>query len=120
MGAGRPTKYDPALIETVRELALDGKTEDEIAAAIGICRTTLWNWKNQHPEFLNALNQWKDSADSKVETSLYEKALNGDVTACIFWLKNRKPREWRDRQEISHDVTDDLKASLLKARSRSA
>jgi transposase-like protein len=23
-----------------------------------------------------------------------------DVTAQIFWLKNRKPAEWRDRQEI--------------------
>jgi hypothetical protein len=23
-----------------------------------------------------------------------------DTTACIFWLKNRKPREWRNRTEL--------------------
>ncbi len=25
-----------------------------------------------------------------------------DTTAQIFWLKNRKPAEWRDKQEINH------------------
>lgn len=32
-----------------------------------------------------------------------------DVTACIYWLKNRKPGQWRDRQDASAE-TD--KASL--------
>lgn len=25
-------------------------------------------------------------------------------TSIIFWLKNRKPREWRDKQELDHHV----------------
>jgi hypothetical protein len=24
-----------------------------------------------------------------------------DVTACIFWLKNRKPADWRDAQRVA-------------------
>jgi hypothetical protein len=27
-----------------------------------------------------------------------------DVTACIWWLKNRLPAEWRDRREEHHTV----------------
>lgn len=23
-----------------------------------------------------------------------------DTTACIFWLKNQKPKEWHDRTEL--------------------
>ena len=39
----------------------------------------------------------KEEADAKVVQSLYQKALKGDVTACIFWLKNRQPRPGRSR-----------------------
>lgn len=35
-----------------------------------------------------------------------KKHISGDVTAQIFWLKNRKPNEWRDRQEIDAKITD--------------
>jgi len=30
-----------------------------------------------------------------------------NVTACIFWLKNRLPAEWRDRREEHHTVVQD-------------
>ncbi|HLS07388.1 MAG TPA: hypothetical protein VK079_05485, partial [Bacillota bacterium] len=30
------------------------------------------------------------------------KEVQPDTTAQIFWLKNRKPAEWRDKQEIEH------------------
>jgi hypothetical protein len=25
-----------------------------------------------------------------------------DVTACLFWLKNRDPQHWRDSQQLEH------------------
>jgi len=37
---------------------------------------------------------------AKIKT--VEKHIPGDVTAMIFWLKNRKPDKWRDKQEIDH------------------
>lgn len=71
--------------------ARDGLTDAEIAAKVGISRSTLGEWKNKYPEIADALSQGKDVADYAVENSLYRRALAGDVTACIFWLKNRKP-----------------------------
>jgi len=37
------------------------------------------------------------------------KEVVADVTACIFWLKNRKPDEWRDRHELDVNNTNTRK-----------
>ena len=34
-----------------------------------------------------------------VENALFKNAIEGNVTAQIFWLKNRKPDKWRDKPE---------------------
>jgi hypothetical protein len=89
---------------------------------------TLNHWKDAHPEFLHSLKQGKEVADAQVEKSLYERALGyshpevkvfnnageiityevtkhypPDPTSMIFWLKNRRPEQWRDKQEHDHN-----------------
>ena len=80
----------------------------EISDKVGISRSTLAEWKKKYPEIEKALSQGKEVADYAVESSLYKRALEGDVTACIFWLKNRKPKQGRDRPEMSEgaDIED--------------
>lgn len=98
---GRPSPYKPDIHPAFAGyLAQEGKTEDEIAERLGVSKATITNWKQAHPEFLAALKTSKEQADSLVEESLYKKALKGDVTACIFWLKNRQPAKWREKQEV--------------------
>lgn len=41
-------------------------------------------------------------ANELVITKIVKKEVQPDTTAQIFWLKNRKPKEWRDKQEIEH------------------
>lgn len=109
-------------------LARDGLIDKDIARALGIGLRTLNDWKKAHPEFVDALKEGKAEVDAKVEDSLLKRALGydyeenevssdgnakkvkktkkhmaADVTACIFWLKNRQPNKWRDvnRQEIT-------------------
>ena len=41
-------------------------------------------------------------SESKV-TKVVTKEVIPDTTAQIFWLKNRKPEEWRDKKEVKHD-----------------
>ena len=83
---------------------------------IGVSQKTINRWKLQHVEFVTALKSGKAPADERVVQSLYQRALgydhNGkhyppDVTACIFWLKNRAPEEWRDRREEHHTIVQD-------------
>jgi len=128
MPAGQPTKYNPEIHPSLAGAAsAEGKTNQEIAAALGIAVGTLWNWEKEYPEFLSAIKEGKRLADDEVEKSLYRRAVGekvkekktitmpdgeirkevterhvADTTAQIFWLKNRRPKEWRDKQDIEH------------------
>jgi len=58
MPAGRPSSYDPAYCERVLELGEQGCSVVEMAADIGVARTTLERlWPEQYPEFMQALEQ---------------------------------------------------------------
>ena len=112
--------------------ARDGLTDEQIAKNMGIALSTLKLWKNGHPAILAALKRGKEVIDIEVENALYKRAIGytyeevkeeempdgrvrrtvttkevaGDTTAQIFWLKNRKPAEWRDKQNIEHTGKD--------------
>ncbi|WP_255428613.1 helix-turn-helix domain-containing protein [Sporosarcina sp. resist] len=45
-------------------------------------------------------------------TKIVTKEVNPDTTAQIFWLKNRKPKEWRDKQDIEHSGSMDINNPL--------
>jgi len=98
---GRKTKYDDFVdrkgLVLVEGWARDGLTDLQISKNIGIAMSTFCEWKNKHPEFSEALKRSKEAADYEVENALFKKAKMGDVTAMIFWLKNRQPRKWRDK-----------------------
>lgn len=79
--------------------ARDGLTNNQIAEKIGISKQTFYDWLKKYPDLSDSLKENKDVVDRKVENALLKNALNGNVTAQIFWLKNRKPNEWREKRE---------------------
>jgi predicted transcriptional regulator len=106
----RPVKIDDVNLEQVEIIASLGMTDEEIAVILGISPRTLNYWKKRGPEFLQSLKRGKLKADFQIAKSLYEKAKAGDTTAMIFWLKNRQPERWRDRQQ--HDVSAEVKGEI--------
>jgi acyl-CoA synthetase (AMP-forming)/AMP-acid ligase II len=128
---GRPSKKDTIPYNQLKYLYRQGATDKQVAEFYGITEATLTNWKKQDSEFFASLNDWKKQADKDVERSLYERACgythpetkpqwvnddNGgrweyadmekhyppDATSMIFWLKNRQPDKWREKQEVEH------------------
>lgn len=152
---GRPTRYKKEFAVQAAKLCKLGATDKDLADFFGVVEQTVNNWKKSHPEFFESLKDAKNELDSKVERSLFERATgyehsedkifnaNGeplivptvkryppDTTAAIFWLKNRKPQEWRDKVDLEHSgkvdninhnidyskMTDDeAKAAFFKA-----
>lgn len=115
---------EPDGLIRLRRWARNGKTDKEIADAMGINTATLYRWKNEHCEICEALKETKELHDAKIEDAIHDRAVGftvaettterdadgnvvktitkeryipGDVTAMIFWLKNRLPKDWKDK-----------------------
>lgn len=84
--------------------ARDGLTDEQIMKNMGIrSKSTFYGYKKDYPNFSNALKKGKEVVDFEVENALLKNALNGNVTAQIFWLKNRKKHEWREKVNIENE-----------------
>ena len=106
--------------------ARDGLFDKQICKNMGVSEATLTNYKRKYPEIKEALRKGKEVVDFEIENALYKRAIGytirikedkldkdgiihscerdlhipGDVTAQIFWLKNRKRMQWRDKVEV--------------------
>ena len=85
--------------------ARDGLTDEQIAQKMGVGYSTLQTWKSKYQDIQDTLKKGKDVVDYQVENALLSSALDGNTTAQIFWLKNRRPDKWRDKQKEEADNT---------------
>lgn len=83
--------------------ARDGLTYEQIAHNMGIDTSTLWDWRKANATISNAIKKGREVVDYEVENALLKSALEGNTTAQIFWLKNRRKQQWRDKIEYSND-----------------
>jgi hypothetical protein len=124
---GRPSKYKPEFCQLGYNYCLLGATDKGLASFFEVSEDTIHEWKKVYPEFSESLKAGKEQADAVVASSLFHRATGfshpdtdikifkgriiktpltkhypPDSTAAIFWLKNRNPKQWRDKQEIEH------------------
>lgn len=134
----RPTKYKPEYVEQAAKLCALAATDQEMAEFFEVNVATLNRWKATYPEFCASIKVAKEHADDRVERSLFQRAtgyeqdevkifmpsnaekpvyapfkakIAPDTTACIFWLKNRRPDLWRDKSIV--DVNNLQSANQL-------
>ena len=99
---------EPDGLLRIQGWARDGLTDEQIAKNMGISYSTLRVWRDKYSALSVALKESKDVADRNVENALYEAALKGNITAQIFWLKNRKPKDWREKpadENVNQSIT---------------
>lgn len=129
MTAGQPTKYkEDYNRQAYLYCKKCGATDKELAEFFNVSQDSIYTWKNTHPEFSESIKRGKDFYDTgMVENALLQRALGStvketrvsgggsddeapsavetikeippDTGAAIFWLKNRNPNRWRDKQE---------------------
>ncbi|PUB18241.1 helix-turn-helix domain-containing protein [Paenisporosarcina sp. OV554] len=117
----------------------EGLINKEIAQKMGINNATLYEWQNRFPDFADAIKKGKKVIDDQVENSLLKRAMGHpyeevtfgknqdgemvvvkkvlksqapDVTAQIFWLKNRQPKLWRDKVEIQNEHSGTIRVEM--------
>lgn len=127
--------------------ARDGLTDEQIAYNMGVSRSTLGEWKRKYQVLSDTLKKGKEVVDRQVENALLkralgysyqevkkeewkdndgnpvqkvtttEKAVIPDTTAQIFWLKNRRPDKWRDKQNLEL-VTKEQEARIAQMKAQ--
>lgn len=116
--------------------ARDGLIDEQISHNMGISYSTFKEWKKKFSDFSTALKKGKEVVDRQVENALFKRAIgyqwrevkiqkssidtitttttkevSPDVTAQIFWLKNRK-QEWREQQNSENKQDKDIAEAL--------
>lgn len=94
--------------------ARDGLTDEQIAHNMGINKATLYDWIKKYPDISDSLKGGKEVVDIQVENALLKNALSGNITAQIFWLKNRRPNKWRDKVQEDNNATLERLDNILK------
>jgi hypothetical protein len=120
---GRPTKYKEEYAEQAYNYCLLGAIDKQLAIFFSVDVSTIHQWKHDHPDFSDSIKKGKEVADLEVTQSLKKRAsgmklkkqtvkdgvivetedeIPPDTAAAIFWLKNRQPEFWRDKQDVEH------------------
>jgi hypothetical protein len=123
-GPGRPTLYKPEYADRARDLCSRGATNKDLAGRFGVARSTIDLWIASHPEFAEAVQQGRDVADASAVESLFTRVTGynhqaekvflyrgeprtatytahvpPETRACMYWLRNRRPEDWREISE---------------------
>ena len=100
---GRPRfEITPEVCEKVENLSAQGLTVEQISLVLGINKSTMFDKQNEYSDFSDALKRGRGKGVANVTNALYTKAVDGDNTAMIFYLKNRAG--WVDKQEVQSTV----------------
>ena len=98
----RKTKYHSHIqpyLMAIKAMMRSGATMDILAQKFDVAVSTLYEYKDKHSEFSEALKENGEIADFTIESHLYEMAKT-DKVAAFFWLKNRASKRWRDKQHV--------------------
>ena len=88
--------------------AREGLTDEQIANNLDISTSTFYEYKNKYSEFSESLKKGKEIIDFEVENALLKNALDGNVTAQIYWLNNRKPKQWKNKRENIESNSEEI------------
>lgn len=88
----------------IRGWKMNGVSDTEVAKNIGISRSTLRLWQNKYPDLRDALKKGKQEANYAVEQRLFSKAMSGNTTAIIFWLKNNWRSKYFDSSKSPEEI----------------
>ena len=110
----KPINIDP---DRVEHLASQGLGVMDICRSLGVG----WDTFNKYREKKNsgisdALDRGKSKGLAFVTSKLMETIEDKNFNAISFYLRNRAPDQWADRQEVNHNL--DLKGVLTDARER--
>jgi hypothetical protein len=107
----RPPKYKPEYDEKLIEHMAQGLSFLSFAGTVDVCEDTIFEWCHAYPSFSVAKSvglargrATMEKISLGISTGKLEK---GNAAMTIFLMKNKYPREWKDR--VEQDNTGEVK-----------
>jgi len=96
--------YNQSMCDEAEQLLAAGKSIARVATNLGVCRDTIYDWRDKHPEFAKALKVGKDASQAKWE-DIGQDGVCGDIknfsaTAWMFTMKNRFRDDYKEDKEV--------------------
>lgn len=102
---GRPTKYEPEIIDRVVAALADGLTQKQACIASGICENTLATWREKYPELESQLAEARETARRKALAGIRAAGEAGDWRAWEAFLKYSFQADYRQNPQVSVTAT---------------
>ena len=110
MPPGQPTLYKEEYCKVAIDTLSKGHSIAAVAAQCGVCRTTIYNWMEEHPRFLNSIKHGESKGQEWFEKILLAKVSgqkikgfdhNRSSDSClIFALKTRFHKDYGNKDKI--------------------
>ncbi len=130
------TKYREVFNEQAHKLCLLGATNAQLADFFDVNEETIYRWQNEYTDFLDAVKSGKIVADAEIAYSLFHRAKGyshpdtkmfldrdeeGNSTILTkeytkhyppdgqsgrWWLNNRRPKDWKDKQTLELETPE--------------
>lgn len=105
---GRPEfEITEEVCRQAESLAAHGMTQTQIALALGMGESTLYEKKAQYPEFAEAIKRGKAKGIMLVTKALMEKVKGLDTASIIFYLKTQAG--WKEAPQVLEHTGPDGK-----------
>jgi transposase-like protein len=100
-------KYDKKLCKIAEDVLIGGESLAAVCAELNITRSTLYEWRDTHPEFAQALERGLQKAQREWE-KIGQDGASGKIerfnaAALIFTLKNRFRADYAEDKDAKAD-----------------
>lgn len=108
---GRPTIMTPENIAKLEEAFMKGLNDQEACLYAGIGKSTLYNYCQENPDFMERKEQLKNHLKMRAKLNIEEEINKGDKPLSQWYLERRAKDEFSIKQEVEH--SGDLPVKII-------
>ena len=109
---GRPSVMTEDVLQKLEYAFMRGLSDVEACLYADIAPSTLYNYCNEHPDFLERKEELKQHPTAKAKLNVAEEIENGNVEQSKWWLERKAKDEFSTKQEVKADVQTDVTINI--------
>lgn len=110
---GRPTKMTDDVVNKLEFAFMRGLSDQEACLYAGISKQTLYNYQNDHPEFIDQKASFKSNVKMHAKLNLAKEVIEKKNVELSLFVLERTVDEYKPKQEVSANVDMAARFSTL-------